>query len=62
MKKNQNMPGFGSGKCFWLSISAQFAVTGKWRHGAVHWIKEFNKYDLTTVQYFLLAHHNDWSR
>jgi hypothetical protein len=24
--------------------------------------KEWNKYDLIDVKYFLLAHHNDWSK
>jgi len=53
---------FGSGKWFWLSITAQFVVAGKCGRCAVHWRKESNKYDLTTVQCFLLTHHNDWSR
>jgi hypothetical protein len=63
MKKNQNIPGLaqeiGFGSVKLLSL---WWLAGKWRRCAVHCRKECNKYDLTTVQCFLLAHHNDWSR
>jgi hypothetical protein len=44
MKKNENMPVFGSGNWSWLSIIEHFAVAGA--------EKECNKYDLTAAQYF----------
>jgi hypothetical protein len=58
-EEKSKFPRFGSGKWFWLSITAQFAVAGEC---AVLCRKECNKYDLTSVQWFLLAHHNDLSR
>jgi hypothetical protein len=58
MKKYQNMPGLALENAF----GSQCAVAGKWRRSALHFRKECNKYDITTLQCFLLPHHNDWSR
>jgi hypothetical protein len=54
---------FGSGKSFWLSIIAKFAVAVE--EGTTTLCtctKECTKYHPTAAQCFWLAYHNDWSR
>jgi hypothetical protein len=42
---------------------SQFAEAGEWHSKSCEPAREeCNKYDLTTVPYFLLANHKDWSR
>jgi hypothetical protein len=48
---------------FWPSTIAQFSEAGKKsQQNRAPARKQSNKYDLTAVPCFSLAHHNDWSR